>query len=344
MSDAKTVGEAVRSAAADLNIASPDKAEKVEKIERADAESVKHVDDDDADFGAPGWVKQWKKPSRAALRKLASMEGAADLLPDVYKEIESRYDYTGKTQAEYDKLKKRFDPYDQVLSTYEQQAAMRGIAPQIGLQQMMAVQDGLYRNPDQTIPWLLQQLKPNDAKAVVNAMARHWGVDLGQIAQAEPWIDPAVKQLVEPLQAQNRQMQSMMQNFYQQQYQQNAQAVAQSIAAFKNAQDENGNPKYPHYARLENSMAAIIRAEGLQDLEKLYEKAMWNDPELREELIQARAKSAELKAAQVSLDKNAQAEKAVVASRNISGSATKAREIQPKDLRAAIKRNAKKLA
>jgi hypothetical protein len=343
VSDAKTVGEAVRSAAADLNTASPDKAEKVEKIEREAPES-KAVDDDDADFGAPGWVKQWKKPSRAALRKLASMEGAADLLPDVYKEIESRYDYSGKTQAELEKLRKRFDPYDSVLSSYEQRAAMQGISPQVGLQQMLAVQDGLYRNPDQTIPWLLQQLKPNDAKAIVNTMARHWGVDLGQIAQAEPWVDPAVKQLVEPLRAQNMQMQNMLQGFYQQQYQQNAQAVANSIAAFKNAQDENGNPKYPHYARLENSMAALIRAGHAPDLEKLYEQALWGDPELREELIQAKAKAAELRAAQASQDKNAQAEKAVVASRNISGSATKAREIQPKDLRAAIKRNAKKLA
>jgi hypothetical protein len=334
----RTVGEAVRSAAADLNTASPDKTEKVERIES----ETRQVDDDDADFGAPGWVKQWKKPSRAALRKIAALEGAGDFLPDVYKEIESRYDYTGKTQAEYEKYRKRFDPYDQVLSGYEQRAAMQGIAPHVGLQQLVAVSDALYSNPDQTIPWLLQQVKPRDANALIQNLAKNYGIDLGQVAQAEPWVDPAVKQLVEPLQQQNRQMQNMMQQFYNQQYQQNAQAVANSIAAFRNTQDENGNPKYPHYERLEKTMAAIIRAEGLMDLEKLYEKAMWNDPELREELISSRAKSAELKAAQVSQDKNAQAEKAVVASRNISGSATKARDIHPKDLRSLIKKTAKK--
>ena len=88
------------------------------------------------------------------MRALAKLEGAGDLLPDVFKEIEDRYDYSGKQQAALDQLQKRWTPYAQVLEPLEQRFNLQGINPQTGLQQMVAVSDYLRSDPDQALMWL----------------------------------------------------------------------------------------------------------------------------------------------------------------------------------------------
>lgn len=348
----ESVGEALREASAELT-AKPDGGEKSkaaksensirENVREAPREVTASSDDDDADFGAPGWVKQWKKPSRAALRKLASMEGAADLLPEVYKEVEARYDYTGKQQAEFDQYRKRWDSYAQVLTPLEQRFAMQGIHPQTGLQQMAAVSQALAQDPDQVIPWLLQMYQPRDAKALVQAIAQAHQVDLGALAAGAPYVDPVVSQELNELKQQNaqvvqafNQLTQYQQNQYQQQYQAAAQQVAGAIQAFKSETDENGNPKYPYYDLLDNTMAAIMQAEGLKPIEELYKQALGQHPEL--------ARMAESYAKQEAQRRNAEAEKAMGASRNINGKTTAGKPKNPADLRALLKQESKRLS
>lgn len=340
---ANTVGEAVREASADLS-AKPDSGGKSEaKTDSTSARSVETNDVEDA-WDGPGWVNQWKKPSRAAMRRLAKLEGANELLPDIYKEIESRYDYTGKQQADFDKFKKRWEPYDNVVSAIEQRAALHGVPGYSALQQLVATQDLLTQNPDQGLAYLAQTFRPRDAKALLQQLAQHYGVDLSGVAKEQPWVDPAVDARVKAIEEQNRQLIGFLQGQNQQTYQQNALKVAEAIRAFKEAQDESGEPKHPHYERLEGTMVALLRATGEQDLEKLYQQALWNDPELREDLIKQRAEQANRKAVEEAARNNATAEKALAASRNVAGSASRPSKTPPADLRDLIRQESKRLS
>jgi hypothetical protein len=281
------------------------------------------------------------------MRQLAQLEGAKDLLPDVFKEIEDRYDYTGKTDAELDKYRKRFDPYAQVLDPLEQQFALQGIAPQAGLQQMVAANQFLQQDPDRALMWLAQNFKPKDVKAFIQGFAQQFGVDISGLVQQQAWVDPEVKKLIGPLEEQNRQLMELFQRqtqqqqqAYQYQYQQSAMQIAEAIKGFKEATDENGNPKYPHYDLLEPRMTAILQRDGIKPLETLYEEAL---KELTP-LIGDRAKAASVAALHDAERTTAATEKALKASRNVNGSGTSVRDVKPADLRSAIRRTHKRLS
>jgi len=230
-----------------------------------------------------------------------------------------------------------------VLTPLEQQFQMQGIHPQTGLQQMAMVSQALRQDPDQTIPWLLSQFPPRDAQALVQAIAKNYNVDLSGLVAAAPYVDPVVSQELNGLRQQNQQIMQAMQAQYQQQYQAASHQVAGAIQAFKSATDENGDPKYPHYDRLDGIMASIVQREGPKPLEQLYEQAMWQDAELREELIESRAKKAEAAAVQEAKSRNAEAEKAMGASRNINGKTSATKTQSPADLRALLRQESKRL-
>jgi hypothetical protein len=71
---------------------------------------------------------------------------------------------------------------------------------------------------------------------------------------------------------------------------------------------------------------------------------MWQDPQLREESITKRAESANQKAIQEAKLKNAEAEKAMTASRNVNGSGKAATKRDPAELRELIKQESKRLS
>lgn len=326
--------EVVTSASADLG----------GKSEVADTKADNSTSTTEPEWEGPGWLSQWKKPSREAMRSLRKMEGAQPHVDAALKEIEERYDYTGKQAAEFDKYRKRFDPYDQVLSGLEQRFALQGVHGATGLQQMAAINDLLARDPDQGMAYLAQMFSPRDAKALIQSLSQRWNVDLAGVAQGQPWVDPAVSQRFSALEQQNQQLMQFLQGSQQQQYNQAASAVAEAIKAFKESKDESGEPKYPHYERLEQRMTAILRATGNRDLASLYQEAMWGDPELREEIVKQRAEQANKQAIQAAKESNAQAEKALSASRNVNGSKPAPSPRKHDDLREAIRETSKRLA
>lgn len=292
-------------------------------------------------WSAPKWTQQWKRESIGALSKLAELDADGAYLSPVLREVEERYDYSGKMQKDLETYRKRFDPYSDVLQNLEQRFAFQGMPGPAGLQQMAMVSDYLARDPDQALMWLAAQFKPRDVKALVEGLAKNFGVDLGELVKNQQWVDPAVKQLLDqqisPLQQQNQQLMQMLQGQYSTQYQQASYSIANHIKAFLEAKDDQGQPKYPYYQKLEPIMAAIIKSSGpIMDmrqvnLEQLYEQAAWLDPETREKMIADRAKAAEAKAIKDAQESNRQAEEAHRASRNVNGGA----QSRPKNTRGA---------
>lgn len=302
-------------------------------------------DDEDKWEGEPGWVKQWKGPNQKALRKLARLEGANEYLPAVLKEVEDRYDYSGKQAAEYDQYKKRYEPYSQVLSGLEQRFQLQGVHPQTGLQQMAMVSDLLQRDPDQAYQFLFQNFKPRDAKALSQFIAQQFGVDLKGLVQDQPWVDPAIASELQQLKAQNNQITQLFAQAQSQQYEQGKRQVVDAIQAFQSATDENGELKYPYHERLMPIMTKLVYANGPAPLEQLYEQASWLDPEIREKQMTDRARKAENQAIQDAKSQTVHVEEAVRASRNPSGSKSGARESNAmKSLDDTIKNVQKKLS
>lgn len=305
-------------------------------------------------WSAPKWTQQWKKDTQGALSKLAELDQEAAYLPAVLKEVEDRYDYSGKLQKDFENYRKRFDPYGDILGNLEQRFGMQGVHPTAGLQQMVQVSDFLQRDPDQAIAWLASQFRPRDAKSLLQNLGKAFGVDFSGLAEQQPWVDPAVKEMLNntltPLQQQNQQLMGMLQNMYSGQFQQAQYAVANHLKAFVEATDDTGSPKYPHFQRLEPIMAAIIRNSGpiydirQVNLDQLYEQAAWNDPEIREKMITDRARKAEADAIKAAQEQNAEAEKAQRASRNVNGSTRAAPKKTGGNLRDIMKEETRRLA
>ncbi|MCM2505092.1 hypothetical protein NDN16_15585 [Aureimonas altamirensis] len=64
-------------------------------------------------------------------------------------------------------------------------------------------------------------------------------------------------------------------------------AVMRRIEAFRDAADEAGAPRHPHYEAVSGEMASLIRADPSLDLAEAYRHAVWMNPEVRETLIEA---------------------------------------------------------
>ena len=64
-------------------------------------------------------------------------------------------------------------------------------------------------------------------------------------------------------------------------------SVMRRIAEFRDAADEAGAPRHPHYEAVSGEMASLIRADPAMDLAQAYSHAVWMNPQIRETLIEA---------------------------------------------------------
>lgn len=62
------------------------------------------------------------------------------------------------------------------------------------------------------------------------------------------------------------------------------------ITAFRDAKDADGNILHPYFEDVRLDMASLGRS-GVQTLEEAYERAIWGNPEIREKLLQEKAKA-----------------------------------------------------
>lgn len=293
----------------------------------------------------PGWAKRWKEPSRKALEALYQRE---DVLPHwdaIQSELDETYQYFGKQGQEYGEYKKRVDPIWSIAQKYEPQYRLQGMTLDQGLSQLFGVAEFLATDPDQALPWLGQSYKPKDAAAVVRALSQAWGVDLAQASADAPYVDPALTQIVTPLQQQLQAVQMQLAKREQMEQERQRHAAIDQISRFEDAKDASGNPLYPHVRRVFPLMAQAIQNGFAQDLASAYQFAIRNDPELAAELEQQRMEELRRKALEEAAARSQEAEAAKAASRNIGGKG-KASEKPGKNnlsLSAAIKQAEAKL-
>lgn len=266
---------------------------------------------------APGFSKRWKEPSRNALKALHDHAEARAHLAPILEELEGTYGYIGRRDNEFATYRKQFDPIAEAINPYVQGFQMRGMSPQQGIQQVLAFADALSQDPDQTFPYLAGMYKPRDAGQALKALAQAWGADLNQVTQDAPYIDPQVTQLLGGYRNELSQMRDYLFQQQQGQHQAMQASVLNHIAAFEDAADESGKPKYPHFRKVYDDMVMLINLGRVDRndpnvLAKAYDMAVRFNPELG-------ASIAEKQALEAAARQTAEAKQAAEASRNVSG-------------------------
>jgi len=322
MSDIDSLSGAMESAAKDVPEAVAAPVEQQEPVEAA--------------WEAPGWTKRWKEPSRNALKALRDHPEARTHLDPLLKELDETYSYVGRRDNEFAQYRRQLDPIAEVIAPYVNQLHMQGMSPQQFVQQLLATQDSLRNNPDQTFPYLASMFKPRDAGQAIKALAQAWGADLGSVAQEAPYIDPALQQMLGGYQSELSQVKQAIWQQQQGQMQAQQAAVLNDIAAFESAADESGNPKHPHYREVYDDMVMLIQMGRASSLPQAYDMAVRFNPKLS-------ASMAEQQALKDAARQTAEAKQAAEASRNVSGK-PKGRANQASSIEEAMRKAEKELA
>lgn len=195
---------------------------------------------------------------------------------------------------------KTYEPIERALEPIRQQLDLNGVSPGQYVRQLVAAEQYLRQNPAEAIQYLAQS----------------YGVDLQGLNQQQadqPPVDPTVA----ALQQQVRTIQQGHEQFIQQQQAQQQEAVERQIEAFK------ADPKHKHFDAVESEMAALAaldRQAGKQpELEDLYQRAIWANPAIREQLLAEQKVEAEKKAAEERAKRRKEVERAAASNIGTQG-------------------------
>lgn len=216
-------------------------------------------------------LEKWSDEFKTKFSKLD--RDSQQFLLDRHRDMEG--DTTRKTQ-EIAETRKRYERLDEVLKPYDEIAKRQGadLAPHVA----QALQ-------------LYMQVQRDPLSVVRNYVAANklTPEQLGLVG-ADPNEDPAIGSL----RAQLEQTQRELANLRQGQVQQSDSQLTEKIQAFKDAKDESGNPKHPHFDKLRLLMAPLV--EQGKSLDEAYEATVWTIPEVRQAAEKAALEKAEKEA------------------------------------------------
>lgn len=173
------------------------------------------------------------------------------------KDVESHL--TKRTQ-ELSETQKRYQKLDDVLKPYETVAQQSGVDIAPHLAQAMQYYMAFQRDPVSTVKALIQANKLTPEA-------------LGLV---EDGTDPTIRELRNQLDQTRREVASLKQGTVQAS---ESQYVSQ-IATFKDAKDEAGASKHPHFDRVRSLMAPLV--DSGKTLDEAYAEVVWSIPEYRD--------------------------------------------------------------
>lgn len=217
---------------------------------------------------AQSWHDQWKNDQKYITQKSQTL-------------AEEKRQYEQQLQ-EYNQVQKALEPIRDIW-------ASQGVAAPIGIAQMAY--------------W--GKLLHTDPKALITEVANYSGLDLNQVVEDQPYIDPHIQQELGSLKQQNQQLQQAIGGFQQgQQQQQQNQAIFQQVAAFEQDVDDNGQLKHPYVEEVAKDMVDLlfIQNNGINTLEDAYQRAVQFNPDIQAKL-QAEQEKEKAKARQAQAQK-----------------------------------------
>jgi hypothetical protein len=196
------------------------------------------------------------------------------------------------------------------IAPYAGEFQRRGIAPEVGVRNLLDTWQKLETNPEQTLNWLAQQY----GFTVVRPGQQGQNAAPQQAQQAAPqqdeWVDPAIltlRQELEQIKARETQREQQAQAAQAATYQHAYSSVANEVQTFaQNKAKADGID----FDALRPTMAALISSGQAETLEDAYDKAVWANPTTRAAKIEADRKQSEAKAAAENATKAAAARRA----------------------------------
>jgi hypothetical protein len=187
-------------------------------------------------------------------------------------------EYILRREGEFEKgiqaKTEKFKPYeelDKVFEPWRERWQLEGASPAVKVQQLLAAQAYLDRNPVEAIQWLAQS----------------YGVNLGQTGQ-----QPVQQQPQDPV---IRKIQELDEWKAQQENASRAQAEASlktEIDGFK------ASGKAPHFDAVRADMAKLLQAGAVETLQDAYDRAVWANPTTRALVLEEQRKAEAAKAAE----------------------------------------------
>lgn len=253
--------------------------------EDSEADSEDEADDTDDEenteedlVAAP---EHWPQDDRDRFGKLD--KDAQQLVLDQNKAFERRHQGHAEQIRESDALR-------EALAPIEQQMQLAGVSRIDGVKQLVAAHQLLTSDADQGLRWLAKSYGGTirDKSAFLKSLASEMGVELAAGQQAEPeYLDQTAKTEIEALKAEISRFKDTQAQSQQAATEQQVQQASAELAAFRDAKDDAGNLKHPHYERVRLKMGQLYQADPSRSFADLYETAVMDDPELRQQRIDA---------------------------------------------------------
>lgn len=230
--------------------------------------------------------KSWSAEAKAEWSKLS---------PALQQAVLKREGEINDGGARWSEEKRR---YEEVLTPLRAAAQRSGVDERTGLNQLLAANDFLERDPRSAIQWLAQA----------------YGVDL-----SKPADNPSPKPPADPMVVQLHQKVSTLESSLAERQRQDTEA---QINAFRSASG------HEHFDAVKQTMGRLILAGEASDMQDAYDKAVWAVPTIRSQLIAAQTASEA--AAKQAREKEA-AEKARRGAISVNGSPANAVQVQKQD-------------
>lgn len=209
-------------------------------------------------------------PAVQAIQPPAMMSpGEAQLFTSLPPEMQQ---FVARTMQGVEQAASQFQGYahiEPMLAQRRQAWAMNGMSEGQALNQLLATSDFATQRPAEFLAWFAQSQ----------------GIDLAELADGLPPVDPEVQQLKQTVQ----QLQGHLSQFTSGQQQAAHSAVVNEIAQFAEEKGADGQPVRPYFQQLAADIMPLIQAVRSQNpgmsnrdvLAQAYDRACWANPQVR---------------------------------------------------------------
>lgn len=262
----------------------------------------------------------WSKEEQETFRELGKIPGGGryqerwhGMWGNMQKYQTQRDQEFAKTRKEYDGLRSQYEPINQTIQPYLNTWQRNGMTPQQGIGRLIA--------------WA--EMAGKDPKDFILQFAKDSGLDLKSLTEEQPWVDPAIQGRFSELDERTRRAERSLAEREQRDRDMSMNQAFGQLKAFESEVDEKGQPKHRYFQQVANEMTPFITSGIAKDLPDAYNRACWQNPEIRKLLQEDDAKAQ-------AVARDEAAKKATAANRNVIGSSGNRSHSGMMDLKEAL--------
>lgn len=252
------------------------------KVGKEKAPKVEAPKEPAADIAAPA---HWDAQKREAFGALTTPEARKAMI-ELAKGFEA--EFTRKTTENAENTKFAQNVKSLISETHRSQLRSAGMDEVAGIQHLLRLNDFATQKPDEYARWLFNQTGLDPRQVFPEYFA-------GQGEQQAQYQQPAYQpgQSDETLRM-LRSLESRVEGLVSTNEQQTYRQADRAIDRFKSEVDEGGQPRHPHFARVESAMTELLvtpKYQAIEDfserLAKAYEVAVLMDPDIRTQVVES---------------------------------------------------------